>query len=75
MNSSLATATRPDRLVILRRRESATAAMIRQIDDKLARLGSTRRDRAAALNRIRCELARDLTAEPAAPDRDERLRS
>ena len=56
------------RLVTLRRRESATEAMIRQIDEKLARLGSARRDRAAALKNIRCELVRALQAEQAASD-------
>jgi hypothetical protein len=55
-------------LPALRRRESATEAMIRQIDEKLARLGSARCARAAALNRIRCELVRALRAEPATPD-------
>ena len=58
----------PTQLAFLRRRELATKAMIRQIDAKLARLDSARRDRAAALNRIRCELARALAAEPAAPE-------
>ena len=58
------------RAALLRRRESATATMIRQIDEKLTRLGSARRDRAAALHRIRCELAR-ATAEPAAPEKYE----
>ena len=48
--------------------------MLRQLDAKLARLGSARRDRAAALNRIRCELARALTAEPAAPESHEQRR-
>jgi hypothetical protein len=62
------------RLVTLRRRESATAAMIRQIDEKLARLGSARCDRAAALNRIRCELVRARRAEPAAPEGHEQRR-
>ena len=71
MNSSLATATRPDRLAVLRHRESTTESMLHHLDDRLARLGSARRDRAAALNRIRCELARALAAEPAAPENDE----
>ena len=57
----------------LRRRESATEAMIFQIDDKLARLGSARRDRANALRNIRCELVRALEAEQVAPEsRDQR---
>ena len=51
-------------IAALRRRESATEAMIRRIDEKLARLGSARRDRAAALNRIRCELVRAQEAAP-----------
>jgi hypothetical protein len=45
--------------------------MIRQIDDKLSRLNSARIERVAALNRIRCELARALSAEQAASDRHE----
>lgn len=55
----------------LRRRESATQAMIRQIDDKLARLNSARIERVAALNRIRGELARAPRAEQVASDRHE----
>jgi hypothetical protein len=47
--------------------------MIRQIDEKLARLGSARRDRAEALKKIRCELVRALQAEPAAPALDEHM--
>ena len=54
-----------------RLRESATQAMIWQIDDKLARLNSARIERVAALNRIRCELARALRAEQAASDSHE----
>ena len=50
----------------LRRRESATQAMIWQIDDKLARLNSARIERVAALNRIRCELAHTFRAEQVA---------
>lgn len=57
---------------ILRKRESATAAMIRQIDAKLTRLGSARRERAAALNAIRCELVRASKAAPVVPVPDER---
>ncbi len=38
-------AARPDRLALLCRCESATAAMIVQIDEKLRRPGSARRDR------------------------------
>jgi hypothetical protein len=72
MSASLATAPRTDRLTCLRQRASATATMLRQIDNKLARLDSARCDRAAALNRIRCELARALAAEPVAPARHER---
>jgi hypothetical protein len=56
----------------LRRRESATAAMIRDIDDKLSRLNSARKERAAALNRIRCELVRAHNAEQVASARHER---
>jgi hypothetical protein len=60
----------PGHVALYRHRETATAAMIRQIDDKIYRLSAARRDRAAALNRIRCELAR-ATTEPAAPDSHE----
>jgi len=63
--------TLPPPVAILRRRESATAAMLRQIDDKIARLGSARLVRLAALNRIRCELVRAIKAEPVAPDHHE----
>lgn len=68
---STANASALGRLVPLRHRESATEAMIRQIDDKLSRLNSARTDRVAALNRIRCELARALSAEQVASDRHE----
>lgn len=62
-------AARPSSLpAILRRRESATEAMIRQIDEKLARLGAARRERANALKRIRCDLARSISAEPVTPE-------
>ena len=71
MTAILATTTRPGRLAVLHQRESATETMLRQVDEKLARLGSARRDRAAALNRIRCELTRALAAESAAPERDD----
>jgi septal ring factor EnvC (AmiA/AmiB activator) len=69
-----AAATAPDqtRVTLFRRRESATEKMIRQIDEKISRLGAARRDRAAALQKIRSELARALTAGPAAPDCHER---
>lgn len=72
MTGNLVTVQRPDRPAVLRQRESATEAMIRQIDGKLARLSSARRDRAGALNRIRCELARALPAEQVAPENHER---
>ncbi len=40
-------------VVTLRQRESATAAMVRRIDDKIARLGSARRERLfAELDRL-----------------------
>lgn len=55
-------------IVALRRRESATEAMIRQIDEKLSRLDAARHDRVAALNRIRCELVRAQKAESAAAE-------
>jgi len=71
MSASPATVLPPDRPAVLRQREFATEAMIRQIDEKLTRLGTARRDRAAALNRIRCELARALIAGPAAPESHE----
>ena len=64
----------PRLLSSFQQRESATVAMLRQIDDKLARLATARRERAAALQRIRCEIARAIGAEPAAPERRE-LRS
>lgn len=64
-----ATTSGTSRVVPLRRRVSATEAMIRQIDDKLTRLNSARTERVAALNRIRCELARALSAEQDAADR------
>ena len=63
---STATTTAHDRAGPLRHRVSATEAMIQQIDGKLARLNAARLDRANALNRIRCELARALSAEQAA---------
>ena len=44
--------------------------MIQQIDDKLSRLNSARTERVAALNRIRNELARALSAEQVATDRN-----
>jgi hypothetical protein len=75
MSNRLAIEPEPNRLVLLRRRESATEAMIRQIDEKLSRLGSARRDRATALKRIRCELVRAAKAEQAAPDSNDNIRS
>jgi hypothetical protein len=57
-----------DRTAPLKRRISNTEAMIRQIDDKISRLSSARSERIAALNRIRCELARALSAEQVATD-------
>lgn len=71
MTAGVVSGQRPGRLIVLRRRESVTEATIHQIDEKLARLGSARRERAAALNRIRCELARALVAEPAASENHE----
>lgn len=68
---STATTTTHDRAGPLRHRVSATEAMIQQIDDKLTRLNSARIERVAALNRIRCELARALSAEQAAAERHE----
>ena len=53
-------------IAALLRRESATEAMIRQIDEKLLRLDSARRNRMAALKRIRCELAQAHEAKQAA---------
>ncbi len=66
---STAITSGPSRVVPLRFRVSATEAMIRQIDDKLTRLNSARTERVAALNRIRCELARALSAEQDAAER------
>ena len=57
----------------LRRRESATEAMLRQIDDKLSRLDSARTERANALNRIRHELVLALKGGQAVPVSDEQL--
>lgn len=51
----------------LKKRASATKAMILQIDAKIRRLGAARRDRVKALKRIRRELVRALRAEQAAP--------
>lgn len=56
----------------LRRRESATEAMLRQIDDKLSRLDSARTERANALNRIRHELVLALKGKQAVPVSNER---
>jgi hypothetical protein len=67
------TESSPGRILALRGRETATEAMIRQIDGKLARLGSARRDRANALKKIRCELARSFVAGQVASDRHEQL--
>ncbi len=66
-----ATTSGAGRVAPLRRRISATEAMIRQIDDKLTRLNSARTQRVAALNRIRCELAHASSAEQAATARHE----
>jgi hypothetical protein len=68
MSASPVIPPQPHRLAILRRRETATEAMIHQIDEKLLRLDSARRDRAEALQKIRSELVRALKAEPAAAD-------
>ena len=57
-----------DRISALRGRETATEAMIRQIDDKIARLDEARASRILALNNIRRELVRSLQTEPVAPD-------
>jgi hypothetical protein len=73
MSASLTVAPERNRLAVLRRRESATGAMIRQIDEKLARLNAARCDRAEALKRIRYELVRALKAEPVAAALDEHL--
>lgn len=52
----------------LRAREQATVAMLRQIDDKIARLRAARAERLAALQRIRSALARAAQAGPVATD-------
>lgn len=44
----------------LKRRETVTEAMLRQIDEKLARLGSARTQRVRALQQIRVELTRSI---------------
>jgi len=67
--------TAPIPFIDLRQRETATASMIRQIDSKLARLDSGRRERAAALKRIRCELYRAHRAEKSAPDANKSIRN
>lgn len=59
------------RVAALRQRETATEAMIRQIDEKVSRLGSARRERIAALERIRAELVRASTPAPAVAERYE----
>jgi len=56
------------RVLALRGRETATEAMIRQIDGKIARLDAARASRILALNNIRRELVRSLQTEPVAPD-------
>jgi|GEM_PF-2663352 predicted HTH domain antitoxin len=66
MTAATAVISQADRITALRRREAATAAAVQAIDEKLARLTLARRVRAVALNRIRCELAREN--EPVAPD-------
>ena len=71
MSPSSQTSPIPSQLASLLHRESATEAMIRQIDEKLSRLGSARRERANALKVIRCELARAQRGEPDAPEQDE----
>ena len=65
MNAPL---TNPSRLLLARRRETATEKMIRSIDEKIVRLSSARRDRAVALQKIRCELARATMAGQVALD-------
>ena len=59
-------------VVTLRHRESATVAMLRQIDDKLCRLDSARTERANALNRIRHELVLAMNGGQAVPVSNER---
>ena len=71
MNVLAVAARTTDVIALLRQRESANAAMLRQIDAKISRLCSARRDRAAALDRIRCELARAMKAEPVASESHE----
>ena len=55
----------------LRHREAATAAMVADIERKIVRLDSARRERAAALERIRFELARALERGPVGPEHHE----
>ena len=68
--SATAITRQSDKTAELRRRETATAEAVHAIDEKLARLNLARRVRAVALNRIRCELAREN--ELVAPESHER---
>lgn len=69
MSAATAVTSQPDRITALRRRASATETMIAAIDDKIARLALAKRVRATALNRVRCELAREN--EPVTPEHHE----
>jgi len=52
-----------DRIALLQRREAVTAAMVRGIDNKLARLATAKDERIIALNNIRSEIARQSAAQ------------
>ncbi len=62
----------PTRQAELRRREQATAAMVKAIESKIARLTAARADRIKALEKTRFALARAILAGPAAPARHDR---
>jgi predicted nucleic acid-binding Zn-ribbon protein len=52
------TAAVNNRVTSLREREATAVDQVRRIDDKLIRLQNARRERAAALDKIRSDLAR-----------------
>lgn len=55
-------------------REQATAAMVRSLDEKIARLTQARADRIQALNKIRSALAQAILAGHAVPERHANIR-
>jgi hypothetical protein len=68
MNSTCPTVAAPI-VMALQRRETATAKMVRDIDDKIARLDAARRDRLAALQRVRAALVRAQQREQVGSER------